>query len=402
MEGRRRLTTAMREGERVSPLELFFDLVFVLAITQCTALMAADPTWTGVAQGLLVLAVLWWSWAGYAWLTSVIDPEEGAVRLAFFAAMAAFLVVALCVPEAFDDLALTFAVAYLPLAFALQAPTWIFFRRMDFVRQRILQAIVPVVTICTTIPLAASGVGVWSLVIGPFVGTVAGVAATLKLSPYPLRVRVDPAARRRYLRFSWPIFVAAAALLAVQQGQLLAFDIETGLEGVGFVTLAFTLTRYADRADQIVATTIYPAICAVVDRTATLEELFVKSGRLTLMWVGGFCAGLILFAPDLVNLILGDEWEPAIVVIQGLAAAAALQQVGYAWFSFYRARGETRPQAVEAAVMVAAFALLALLHPSYQLATLAAGVVLAFVGYWVLRRRDAPIAVAADAPASQF
>jgi low temperature requirement protein LtrA len=107
-----RINPVMREGERVTPLELFFDLVFVLAITQCTALMAADPTWTGVAQGLLVLGVLWWSWAGYAWLTSVIDPEEGAVRLAFFAAMAALLVVALCVPKAFDNLALTFALAY--------------------------------------------------------------------------------------------------------------------------------------------------------------------------------------------------------------------------------------------------------------------------------------------------
>jgi low temperature requirement protein LtrA len=107
-----RLTPVMREGERVTPLELFFDLVFVLAITQCTALMASNPTWEGLTQALLVLGVLWWSWAGYAWLTSVIDPEEGAVRIAFFAAMAAFLVVSLCVPEAFDDLALTFALAY--------------------------------------------------------------------------------------------------------------------------------------------------------------------------------------------------------------------------------------------------------------------------------------------------
>ena len=261
----------------------------------------------------------------------------------------------------YDDwrlLPLTLAVAYLPLGFALQAGTWVFFRQMDFLRVRALQAITPVVSFVVAVPLLVAGVGVWSLVIGPFVGTAVGVAATLSLSPYPLRVRVDPAARRRYLRFSWPIFVAAAALLAVQQGQLLAFDIESGLEGVGFVTLAFTLARYADRADQIVATTIYPAICAVVDRTATLEELFVKSGRLTLIWVGSFCAGLILFAPDLVSSVLGDEWAPATVVIQGLAAAAALQQLGYAWFSFYRARGETRPQAIEAVVMVAAFALL--------------------------------------------
>jgi low temperature requirement protein LtrA len=106
------MTAVLRQTERVTPLELFFDLVFVLALTQCTALMAAQPTWEGVGKGLLVLGVLWWSWVGYAWLTSVVDPEEGAVRLVIFAAMAAFLVAALCVPEAFDDAGLLFACAY--------------------------------------------------------------------------------------------------------------------------------------------------------------------------------------------------------------------------------------------------------------------------------------------------
>ena len=102
----------MREGERVTPLELFFDLVFVLALTQCTTLRAHDPTWEGMLKGLLVLGVLWWSWTGYAWLTSVVDPEEGIVRLVLFAAMAAFLVAALCVPGAFGSEALLFACAY--------------------------------------------------------------------------------------------------------------------------------------------------------------------------------------------------------------------------------------------------------------------------------------------------
>src|SRR4051794_4235763 len=102
----------MREEERVTPLELFFDLVFVLAVTQCTALMAHDPTWGGVGRGLLVLAVLWWCWVGYAWLTSVVDPEEGAVRIAMFASMAALLVAALAVPHAFGNTALVFAIAY--------------------------------------------------------------------------------------------------------------------------------------------------------------------------------------------------------------------------------------------------------------------------------------------------
>jgi low temperature requirement protein LtrA len=108
----RRLTAVMREEETVTPLELFFDLVFVLALTQCTALMAKEPTWEGVAKGMLVLGVLWWSWVGYAWLTSVVDPEEDAVRLVIFVAMAALLVVGLCVPGAFGDDALIFALAY--------------------------------------------------------------------------------------------------------------------------------------------------------------------------------------------------------------------------------------------------------------------------------------------------
>jgi low temperature requirement protein LtrA len=106
------LTAVLRTEDRVTPLELFFDLVFVLALTQCTALMANTPTWKGLAQGVLVLGVLWWSWVGYAWLTSVVDPEEGSVRLAMFAAMAALLVSALCVPEAFGHLGLLFACTY--------------------------------------------------------------------------------------------------------------------------------------------------------------------------------------------------------------------------------------------------------------------------------------------------
>jgi low temperature requirement protein LtrA len=106
-----RLSAVRREGERVTPLELFFDLVFVLAITECTSLMSHHPTWSGLAQGLLVLGVLWWAWASYAWLTSVIDPEAGPVRLVFFAAMASMLLAAICVPEAFGDLALAFALS---------------------------------------------------------------------------------------------------------------------------------------------------------------------------------------------------------------------------------------------------------------------------------------------------
>jgi low temperature requirement protein LtrA len=109
---RLRMGAALRQEDRVLPLELFFDLVFVLALTQCTSLMADNPTWEGVGQGVLILGLLWWSWVGYAWLTSVLNPEEGGVRIVLFAAMASFLIAAICLPEAFDGLATEFAVAY--------------------------------------------------------------------------------------------------------------------------------------------------------------------------------------------------------------------------------------------------------------------------------------------------
>jgi O-antigen/teichoic acid export membrane protein len=256
-------------------------------------------------------------------------------------------------------LALMIAVAYLPTAFALQAPAWVFFRKMDFLRVRVLQAIVPVVTFCVTIPLAATGFGVWSLVIGPAAGNSAAVVACLVVSAYPLRLRFDAQSRRRYFRFSWPVFVTAAALLLVGQGQVLAFTLHGGLAAAGYITLAVTLTRYADRADQIIATTIYPAICVVRDQLDTLRETFVSSNRLALMWVLPFCTGFILFAGDLVHFVLGHRWGPAVLLLQGLAGVAAIQQLGYNWFSFYRARGDSARQAVEAVVLTGGFLALA-------------------------------------------
>lgn len=95
---------SVSEEAKVTPIELFFDLVFVFSLTQVTALMADDLTLRGMARGLLVLALLWWCWVGYAWLGNVVQADEGVGRLAMFGAMAAMFVMALTVPEAFDDI----------------------------------------------------------------------------------------------------------------------------------------------------------------------------------------------------------------------------------------------------------------------------------------------------------
>jgi low temperature requirement protein LtrA len=97
----------------VTPLELFFDLVFVFAITQVTRLLTADPHWVGLLRALLLLAVLWWAWSAYAWLTNTLDPDEGGVRVAMLAAIAAMLIVSLAAPRAFGRDGVMFAVAYI-------------------------------------------------------------------------------------------------------------------------------------------------------------------------------------------------------------------------------------------------------------------------------------------------
>ena len=99
--------------QRVTPLELFFDLVFVFAFTQVTTVLSDNPTWSGLAHALLILGVLWWAWASYAWLTNTVDPGLGAVSAAMLMAMAAMFVAALAVPDAFGTHGVLFGVAFL-------------------------------------------------------------------------------------------------------------------------------------------------------------------------------------------------------------------------------------------------------------------------------------------------
>jgi low temperature requirement protein LtrA len=98
---------------RVTPLELFFDLVFVFAFTQVTTVLSDDATWRGLAHGLLIIAALWLAWASFAWLTNTIDPGLDAVWGAMLVAMAAMFVAALAVPDAFGRHAVVFGVAFL-------------------------------------------------------------------------------------------------------------------------------------------------------------------------------------------------------------------------------------------------------------------------------------------------
>jgi len=185
MAGRQRAgTVAVDEHASVTSIELFFDLVFVFAVTQVTSLMADDLTARGAIRGILVVSVLWWCWVGYAWLGNLVRADEGGMRIALFVAMAAMFVAALTIPESFTDLPgglsgpVVFACCYFVVRLAHFGMFWAASTGDPGLRRQLLRFI-PSLVIGTSLLLVASQLTgtaqtiVWfAALIGDYFGTV--------------------------------------------------------------------------------------------------------------------------------------------------------------------------------------------------------------------------------------
>jgi PST family polysaccharide transporter len=244
--------------------------------------------------------------------------------------------------------------AIVPAA-SLQSPIWIHYRRMDFMRQRTLQAFEPVVGFVVTVGLAAAGAGYWSLVVGVVAGSWAAATAALVNSPYRIALRYDRGTARRYLQFSGPLLIASLGSLVIAQSSTLVGNDALGLAGVGAIALAASISQFGQRVDDIVTSTLYPVICAVRNRTDLLFESFAKSNRLALMWGVPFGVGLTLFASDLVSYGIGEHWRPAVIVLQVFGLATAVNQIAFNWDAYFRARADTRPVAVVSVLAAVTF-----------------------------------------------
>jgi low temperature requirement protein LtrA len=225
----------------VTPLELFFDLVFVFALTQVTAMMAADLTTQGIVRGLLVLALLWWSWTGYAWLSNVVRADEGSVRLVLLVAMVPMFVLALSIPESFDDLPgglygpVVLAVCYFAFRLMHLVMFWAISRDDPVLRAQVLR-FAPSMVAATTLLLVAAALDgtaqtlMWlAALVADYVGTLLGGASgwrirsaghfaerhgliiIVALGESIVAIGVGVAA----LPISWPIVVAAFLGLSV-------------------------------------------------------------------------------------------------------------------------------------------------------------------------------------------
>jgi O-antigen/teichoic acid export membrane protein len=243
---------------------------------------------------------------------------------------------------------------------ALDTPLWVYYRRMEFLKQRQLSLWDPVVAFFVTIALAVAGAGYWALVLGTLFGAWAGAIAAVRASPYKLRLYYEKGTLREYATFSWPILVQNASGVLVAQLPILFVQRHVGTAAVGAITLAGTISLYANRVDTIVTQALYPAIARVKDKPHLLFEAFSKSNRLALMWGVPCGVGIALFADDLVHYVLGQKWAFAIPVIQIMALAAGFNQFGFNWGAFYKARNNTKPIAIAGVMMFVAVLALAI------------------------------------------
>jgi low temperature requirement protein LtrA len=309
------------DEHQVTPLELFFDLVMVFGFTQVTRLLVEDPSWGGVLRGMLVLSALWFAWNAYAWLTSMIDVDEGGVRLAMLASGAALFGVALAVPGAFGDDALLFGLAYLVVR-VLHLVLSAVVGRDDPVSHGSLLRFVPTTLVGASLLVSAAllegdaRIAIWvaALAIDYLGPAVIGVGGGWRFAPEHFAERYG-----------------LIVLIALGES-LIAIGVGAGLDLVAGVLLAAALGIVIVSAFWW----LYFDVAAIFARRRLMEASGVERARLARDAYGylhlPMVAGIVLFAFGLETTLhhVGDALETVPAV--ALCGGAALYLLGHTAF----------------------------------------------------------------------
>ena len=341
------MSEAARELEhdsehQVTPLELFFDLVLVFAITQVTNLLAHDPSGRGVLRGMLVLVALWWAWTGYAWLTSTMDVDEGGVRLAMLASMGAMLIVALAVPGAFADDAVLFGVAYL-LVRVLHVVLYVIVGRDDRDLVGAVLRFAPTAILGASLLVAAgildgdARIAVWFVALAvDYLGpAMVGGGRGWRIAP-------EHFAERHGL-----IVLIALGESIVAIGVGAGFDLSAGVivaAALGIVVVSALWWLYFD-------------VAAIIARIRLMQAHGVEQARLARDAYSylhlPMVAGIVLFALGLKTTLahVGDELD--VVPAIGLCGGAALYLVAHIAFLLRAAHRLFRRRTIGAVALIA-------------------------------------------------
>ena len=366
---------------QVTPLELFFDLVFVFAITQVTSLLAHDPTRHGLIRGMLVLVALWWAWTAYAWLTSTMDVDEGGVRLAMLASMGAMLFVALAVPGAFGDDALLFGVAYL-LVRLLHIVLYSIVGREDPDLLGAVLRFAPTAIVGASLLVLAGFLGgderiaVWVVALAiDYVGpAVIGRGRGWRIAP-------EHFAERHGLIV---LIALGESIIAIGLGA--GFALVTGVivaAALGIVVVSALWWLYFDVAAILARTRLVQATGAEQSRLARDAYSYLHLPMI---------AGIVLFALGLKTTLghFGDELETVPAV--GLCAGAALYLLGQVAF-LLRTTGRVFRRRTIGAVVLLGLVPAALAIPALGALGLVSAVCSLVVAYEAIRRREHRIQV---------
>jgi low temperature requirement protein LtrA len=368
------------EEHRVTPLELFFDLAFVFAFTQVTSLLVDDPTWGGVLRGMLVLAALWWAWSGYAWLTSTLDVDEGGVRLAMLASMAAILFAALAVPGAFGDDAVLFGVVYL-LVRVLHLVLYAIVSRDDPDLRTALLRIVPTELLGASLLVVAGflegdeRIGVWLVAL-----TVDYLGPALR-GLHGWRIAPEHFAERHGL----------IVLIALGES-VIAIGVGAGLELVPEVMVAAALGIVVVSA----LWWLYFDVAAIFTRSRLMQASGVEQVRLALQSYSylhlPMIAGIVLFALGLETALhdIGEALD--IVPATALCGGASLYLLGHVG-SLFQTTGRVFRRRTIGALMLLALIPAAAALPALAALALVSGVCSLVVGYEAIRHREDRILV---------
>ncbi len=376
------MADAEREPEsggehQVTPLELFFDLVLVFAVTQVTRLLVADPTWTGILRAMLVLAALWWAWNVYAWVTSAMDVDEGGVRLAMLASMAAMFGVALAVPGAFEDEGVLFGAAYL-LVRLLHIGLSAFVGRDDSNRRGALVRFAPTAILGGSLLVVAgflegnARIVLWvvALAIDYLGPAVIGMGGGWSVAP-------EHFAERHGLVM---LIALGESIVAIGVGA--GFELGTGVivaAALGMVVISALWWLYFD-------------VAAIFARGRFREASGIEQARLARDAYGylhfPMVAGVVLFALGLEETLAhaGEVLDPVPAV--GLCGGAALYLLAHVAFLF-RTTGRVFRRRTIGGVALLALIPAALALPALAALTFVSTVCSLVVAYEVIRYRDA-------------
>lgn len=309
----------------VSPLELFFDLVFVFSITQVATLLQADTSIRGLVGGLLVLLLIWWSWSQYTWALNSVGNDALAVKLALLAAMAAVLFMALAVPDALGDGGMWFAAGYTVVLlfglviFAVGMPR----ERWSDLARYAVPALVGVLTVLIGGFLSGDArLAIWGI------GVVIQIGAAFASGQSDFSIKPAHFAERHalFVIIALGEIIVAVGLAAADGGRAI---VTTTALGGAFVIVAALWWAYFDwlaaAMERAVSLLTEPA------RSSAARDIFTL-GHIPLI------AGFVLYAVGAEEVVAHPSEHLEVAGRTALSLAIAFVVLGYAFLA-YRSEG---------------------------------------------------------------